>query len=310
MAAGRDVRLTPDSVSQSTPDTGRSRVVRQSRNGEETDPRVAAVLEVLDGAPASEVSRRYDVDPVVLRRWVRAFVRAGTSQVTNRPEDDLAQQRDRFLAGFAHELRTPLAVAKGWSAVLSDGDLTADEVASAADRVQVALDQMTERIREVELLAAASLGRLQLSSEVVTVADLLAEAPDLPSVTGDGGGEEIYVDSGLFLRVLGDIWDAAATDPVPRSRRIEAERTHPWLELRVVREGDPIDPAVLQALFEPFDLNADDTGITIGLYLARALTVAHGGTLGVEQDDHRAVWWLRLPLMTAGTSRGSTEEEP
>ena len=53
-----------------------------------------------------------------------------------------------------------------------------------------------------------------------------------------------------------------------------------------MREADPIDPQVLHALFEPFDLNDDATGVTIGLYLARALAVAHGGTIGVEQDDH------------------------
>jgi signal transduction histidine kinase len=52
---------------------------------------------------------------------------------------------------------------------------------------------------------------------------------------------------------------------------------------------------VLQALFDPFDLNDDATGITIGLYLARALTVAHGGTVGVEQDDHGGVLWVRIP---------------
>ena len=118
-----------------------------------------------------------------------------------------------------------------------------------------------------------------------------------------GGKEGLYavvVDRDLFLRVLEDVWEAAATDPAPRSRRLEVERIHPWLELRVVREADPIDPVALQTLFEPFDLKADDTGITIGLYLARALTVAHGGALGVEQDDDKATLWVRLPLMTAG----------
>jgi signal transduction histidine kinase len=63
----------------------------------------------------------------------------------------------------------------------------------------------------------------------------------------------------------------------------------------VVREGEPIEPVVLRALFEPFDLNNDGTGVTIGLYLARALTVAHGGTLGVDQDDHQARFWVKIP---------------
>ena len=63
------------------------------------------------------------------------------------------------------------------------------------------------------------------------------------------------------------------------------------------------DPEVLQALFEPFDLNDDDTGVTIGLYLARALTVAHGGTVGVDQDEAGAVLWVRVPLGDTETTR-------
>ena len=68
---------------------------------------------------------------------------------------------------------------------------------------------------------------------------------------------------------------------------------------------------MLQALFEPFDTNDDDTGVTIGLYLARALTVAHGGTLGVEQDEHGAALWVRIPRrpVTAVGASGPAKEE-
>jgi nitrogen-specific signal transduction histidine kinase len=52
---------------------------------------------------------------------------------------------------------------------------------------------------------------------------------------------------------------------------------------------------VLKALFDPFGTNDDTTGVTIGLYLARALTVAHGGILGAEGDDHSTVLLARLP---------------
>ena len=47
---------------------------------------------------------------------------------------------------------------------------------------------------------------------------------------------------------------------------------------------------VLQALLDPFGANDDTTGVTLGLYTARALTVAHGGFLGAEGEDqtHRA----------------------
>ena len=270
-----------------------------SHEHETVDPRVAAVLAVLAGGQNAEVARAYSVDAAVLHRWVRGFVRSGTAAVTNRPDAEAARERDRFLAAFAHELRTPLAIAKGWSSVVSDEDVQADELVEAAGRIEVALDAMTERIIDVELLAAACLGQVRLTPELVQVQELVAGLPGIGVIGGLGPEIEIEVDRDLFRRALRDMWTAAALAPVPRSRSMEVHRVGPWLELRVVRAADPIDPLVLQALFEPFERNADDTGVTIGLYLARALTVAHGGTVGLEQDEEHAVLWLRIPLPTS-----------
>ena len=104
-----------------------------------------------------------------------------------------------------------------------------------------------------------------------------------------------HVDPDLFPLVLRDLWVASGHAPAPRRRTLHVESDGDFQEVRLVRHADPIEPRVLQALFDPFDLNDDATGVTIGLYLARALTVAHGGTLGLEQDDEQAALWVRLP---------------
>ncbi len=93
-------------------------------------------------------------------------------------------------------------------------------------------------------------------------------------------------DPAMLRRVLRDLWVAGGTHPAPQSCRLESAARRAsgsssgWC-VRAIRST----PALLHALFEPFDLDDDDTGITIGLYLARALVVAHGGTIGVDQDD-------------------------
>jgi signal transduction histidine kinase len=270
-------------------------VLRGGRADEIPDPRVSAVMEVLAGHAPAEVAQRWAVDPALLHRWVRSFVDAGTAPVTNTPDPDAARQRDRFLAAFAHELRTPLSIALGWTGMLVEGDVPPSAVARTAERLHESLGRMAERTRDVELLAAASLGRLTLSTGRVTVGELAARLPDVGDVLGEGPDVELTVDPDLFGLVLRDLWSAAASRPEPRSRRLEVATVAPWVELRIVRDADPIDPSVLQALFEPFDLNDDGTGVTIGLYLARALTVAHGGTVGVEQDEGGAALWVRVP---------------
>jgi signal transduction histidine kinase len=275
---------------------GRPRLVHGGRAGEPLDHRVAAVLEVLGGHGTAEVAHRWSVDAAVLHRWVRAFVDAGTAQVTNSPDAAAAQQRDRFLAAFAHELRTPLTVAQGWVEMLDD-DLPPAASQAAVGRLRDALSRLSERTLDVELLAAASLGRLRLNPTRVSVGELAARLPGLGEVGGQGAELELDVDAELFPRVLRDLWEAAGLRPEPRARRLDVATVEPWVELRVVRDAEPIDPQVLQALFDPFDLNDDGTGVTIGLYLARALTVAHGGTVGVDQDQDGAVLWVRVPLV-------------
>lgn len=278
--------------------------------GSAADARVAAVLDVLGGVSAPTAALRWQVDPDVLTRWVRDFVDAGTAQVTNRPNDESARQRDRFLAAFAHEVRTPLTVARGWVTMLSEGQVPPAQISHSMRRLDQALDRLAERSRDVELMAAASLGRLTIARERVTAGTLLEDV--VPADCVSGGEVELDVDVEKLRRVVRDLWEAAALSPAPRSRRVEVRVVGPWVEVRVVREAEPIDPDVLRALFEPFDANDDGTGVTLGLYLARALSVAHGGSVGLEQDDHRAALWVRVPVRTTPdpTSPPTPLEEP
>lgn len=269
---------------------------------------MVAVLEVLAGQPRSLVARRWAVDDRVLQRWVRDFVDAGTAQVTNTPEGNAAQQRDRFLAAFAHEVRTPLATAQGWMEMLASGSLPAASHEAAVDRVNGALERLAARTAEVQLLATASMGRLALNPSLVRIGELVGRMPGPPSLDVQDADVEVFVDVDLFRRILRDLWDAAHIEPAPRSVGVAASVGERWVELRVEREAEPIDTEILQALFEPFDLNDDATGITIGLYLARALAVAHKGMIGMDQDDTGAALWVRIPVHTPSTSRPLEEK--
>lgn len=290
------------------------RVIAGGRLGEVTDTRVSAVLEVLGGGRTSEVAERHRVDPAVLHRWTQAFVAAGTAQVTNRPAPDVAQQRDRFLSVFTHGLRSPLAVAQAWVGLL--GDLSAEPSSreQALTRLQGALDLLDERTAEVELLTAAMLGRLEADPSLVSLGELAASFTLPEDIGGEGASTLLCVDPDLFVRVLRDLWRAAVTTrPAPSRVWLEVHRVSPWVDVRVVRVGDPIDPSTAQALFEPFDAHdGQHSGVTVGLYLARALAVVHGGQVGMEQDDTHAVLWVRVPDRTTApdeTDRTTTSEE-
>ena len=160
-----------------TPKPGAPRLVRgghipgqvdpRVRADDEVDVRVSMVLAVLGGRSVADVAQEWDIESSLLHRWVGDFLVAGSAVVTNRPDPDEARQRDRFLAAFAHELRTPVAVARGWAMVLAEGDVPEDEVADSLVRLSDALTRLSEHIHDVELTASVSLGRIRVNVEPV-----------------------------------------------------------------------------------------------------------------------------------------------
>src|SRR4051794_11515406 len=90
---------------------------------EPVDPRVSIVPGVRGGRAVDDVAGEWSVAASVRDRWVRGFLRAAPSVVSSRPDPDGAGERDLFLAACAPKLRSPVAVAKGWAMVLSEGDV-------------------------------------------------------------------------------------------------------------------------------------------------------------------------------------------
>lgn len=272
----------------------RPTLLRGDRPVQGVDPRVSMVLAVLGGRPVEDVAQEWDVLPSLLHRWVGDFLVAGSGAITNQPDPDAARQRDRFMAALAHELRTPMAVARGWAESLDEGGLSEERAADSMRRLLGALDRLSEHIVDVELAASSSLGLIRVDYQPVPVEDLVRGLPGSPGVRR-GADLAVNADPALLARVLRDLWATAHREPAPARVDVDVVESESWHEIRVVREGHPISPIILRALFDPFDANDDATGVTDGLYLARALVVAHRGFLGAEGDEAETVLFARLP---------------
>ena len=258
------------------------------------DPRVQSVLEVLAGHDSHEVAEHWSVAEVLLQRWVTDFVEAGAAQVTNRPTERAARQRDRFLSRFMSGLRHELDSAKQSADRIHDSRDDPQAVARDLLELNASLDALDDHAQDVEFLTAAMLGRIQLVRRHVQIVDLARGLGADKFVAG--ANREVLVDPVLFSRVLRDVWAAAATtEPGTSDVHLEVEHVRVWHEFRIIRFGSPITPAVMQAMFDPFEAGDPAIDVSLGLYLARALTVAHGGTLGVAQDDARTCFWIRIP---------------
>jgi len=78
--------------------------------------------------------------------------------------------------------------------------------------------------------------------------------------------------------------------------RVSSNNGHGRLE--VENRGAPIPDAVKATIFEPFrraETRQDSSGLGLGLYIAREIVRAHGGTIEVESADNRTTFAIELP---------------
>lgn len=256
------------------------------------DIRVRAALAVLGGEDVTAVAHGLDLDARLVRRWVEQFVRGGTAAVRNEPLGDEVHARDRLLAAINHELRTPLTKVQGYVGLL-DRDLDKATAAGMRDEIRTQFAQLNGLLRRLDETTAASLGRLDLDVGTVLLSDLLSPLEVPVTIRADG---PIVVDAGRVRTIVGDLVALARRGPATEDVRIIGAVTQRQVDIVVERQGEPFDPTRLAAELDPFAPREDHSDITFGLHLAMALTVLHGGQLGVRRVDDRDELWVRLPV--------------
>jgi two-component system OmpR family sensor kinase len=81
----------------------------------------------------------------------------------------------------------------------------------------------------------------------------------------------------------------------------ERREDREWAVLSVHDEGPGIPADLLSGLFDRFSSGPQSTGLGLGLYLARSIAEAHGGTLTASSVPGKGTtFWLSLPLSDGG----------
>lgn len=225
--------------------------------------------------------------------------------------------RDEFLSSVAHELRTPLTA----MLLHSDGltrEVGDDRLRMRAERVRrgaMRLNRLVEDLLDVSRLAA---GRFELRPEL---ADLRAIVEEVLEALAP---EAKHSNSALHLhgaKSATGVWDAARLEQVifnlvgnalkyAAGKPIEVvveEEDERFACVRVEDRGPGIPAEDADRIFGRFERAAPFRhygGLGLGLYIARHLTEAHGGTLTVSnREGGGASFLMRLP-------KGTPEDGP
>jgi len=257
------------------------------------------------------------------RRWFEATGRplhedqvgAGVVVIRDITDRSVRRLHGEFLAWAGHELRTPLTALQGYLQMAGrrvgpDGDA---KLRDYLDRAVVQIRRQSSLVEELLDATRLETGRLALQTEPLDLAELATHAVEVGQVLADGqlisleaddGPITIDGDAGRLEQVLlnlltNAIRHATGTD------RIEVTVSRQGADAVVVITdfGPGIDPSELETIFERFIQGASTErpgrgGLGLGLYIAREIVQAHGGTITVESiAGAGATFTIRLPLV-------------
>lgn len=226
----------------------------------------------------------------------------------------LAFARQRaFVADASHELRTPLTLIRATTEYVQRLPDASRAVREELGGVLEEIDATSRLVDDLLLLARLDSAELPLQREHVDLGAVvgaaatsltpLAEAAKLSLTVEAPPGMTVNADTGRIRQVVRILLDnAIAYTPLGGSVRVTVERHGGRGRVAVRDTGPGIAAAEHARVFDRF-YRADRArsrktgGTGLGLPIARALVLAHGGEIGLEsQPGHGTTVWFSLPL--------------
>jgi len=256
------------------------------------------VLPSADGAATRVVGALHDIT----QRREAAAERERLFQLEQhaRLEAEAANQsKSDFLAVMSHELRTPLNAIGGYAELMElgiRGPVTPEQRADLA-RIQGAQRHLLGLVTDVLNFVRVDRGRVDYSLADVLVEDVLASVETLvrPQFQAKGityaphpcGEARVVADPDKLGQILINLLtNAIKFTPEGGNVAVSCVITNESVEIQVSDTGIGIDPAKLEAIFDPFvqvdqQLTRANNGVGLGLAISRELARGMGGDLTV-----------------------------
>ena len=229
--------------------------------------------------------------------------------------DELAEIKDNILANVSHELLSPVTIAKA-SLEIAASESGWDEVLVSAVNAIERLENLLKDLVKLEELKQRSLER----SQALKIEDIIAEAvriigkiaeerdisittsieDDLPEVVGD---RDALVHLLLLLLNNAVKFSKDGSEVQVIARWVPEERSldRGKVEVRVKDTGIGIPPEEQEKIFDLFyqverGPSRRYSGMGVGLFLAKSIVEAHGGSIWVESEPGRgSTFYFTLP---------------
>jgi PAS domain S-box-containing protein len=237
-----------------------------------------------------------------------------------RAAEEANRVKDEFLAMLSHELRTPLNAVLGYTRMLRTGHFEGDEqrreqVVDIIERNAKMLSQLVSDVLDVSGIVT---GKIRVTLEARDLVPVVDAAVDIVRPSAEAKGVELRVKRPATpLRVQCDadrmqqvFWNllSNAVKFTPAGGHIDVEMATgiSTAEVLVRDTGVGIRADALRYVFQRFwqgeTPHERQSGLGLGLALARHFVELHGGTISVDSagEGKGATFIVGLPLSTRG----------
>src|SRR6185369_6328917 len=226
--------------------------------------------------------------------------------------------KSEFLSSMSHALRTPLGAILGFAQLMESGSPQPSPAQKRSiDQILKAGWYLLELINEILDLALIESGKLSLSLEPVSLAEVLHECEAMVEPQAQKRGIRMvftrleipcFVNADrtrvkqVFINLLSN---AIKYNRAGGTVTVECTFSHPYsIRISVRDTGAGLAREQLSQLFQPFNRLGQKTsaeeGTGIGLVVCKQLVDLMGGVIGVESTvGQGSVFWVELSLTTA-----------
>jgi PAS domain S-box-containing protein len=233
------------------------------------------------------------------------------------PLKELNRLKTDIIANVSHEFRTPLAIIKGYTELLSD-EVCGNDPVTRKDFLRVinnATDRLTGMVRDLLDISRLEAEQGSVVMEPVSIKDLLEDSIDFQSFPARERKIEVNLDMAPDLPILLGNADLLITlvqnllsNAVKFSQnggkvQVRARQVDGCIDLQITNQGMGISPEELPHLFEKFYRSSavkksGIQGTGLGLVLVKHAVDKHRGSVSVTSDPETGTCFrVRLPIL-------------
>lgn len=296
-------------------------IERRTQDAEASNAKIAREVEERREAQQEVMRLNEGLEQRVQERTVQLQSSNHELALAKEAAEKANEAKSAFLSSMSHELRTPLNAILGFGQLLESDDLpsTPAQKKEFVEHILKAGRHLLTLINEILDLAHIESGKVTLSLEPVSVAEMLAECKAMIEPVGnqrgirlvfpDDDGLHVLADRIRLKQVLLNLLSNAIKYNRPSGTVVVdcAQASSDVVRISVRDTGSGLRPDQLDALFEPFNRLGQQSGVEegtgIGLVVTRKLVELMGGAVGVDSAiGIGSVFWFELKCAAPAAS--------